>query len=451
MHDSITPFSHQLTGADFLAERGFALLADECGLGKSGTAILGADRAWAMKILVVCPATVRAHWAREFVRWQSISRQVVIADGFLDFIPANETVTIVSHAVLADAPSPKQKRNTGKSYPNLMAGAPYDLIIVDESHCFSAYDAARSRHLWMQNGVFSWSARVWCLSGTPMVNSPADLWLMAQGPMKQNVTWYDWGCAFSDPKTDNYGAIKFSGIKNTGMLANILRPHVLRRTVKGIGIELPDLSIEHRHLSIDPMVLTRVMADLEGWTPDKLIKALEEKDELHDSALARVRKALGMAKAESVANRVHGLLGPGTGPVVVFFQHTAVRDQLYASLTKLGYRVSWIDGKITRAQLSAAESWFQAKRLDVLLVQTQAGGMGLTLVAGNRVVVAELPWTAVGLWQAIKRVHRITQTKNVKAEIIRASGCWLEDALASAVGKKHRAAEELLTLLETTA
>ena len=85
----------------------------------------------------------------------------------------------------------------------------------------------------------------------------------------------------------------------------------------------------------------------------------------------------------------------------------------------------------------------------MLLVQTDAGGVGLTLTRADKAVVAELPWTAVGMWQAVKRVHRITQTREVRADVLRASGCWLEQSLASAVSRKHAASERLLTLLES--
>jgi SWI/SNF-related matrix-associated actin-dependent regulator 1 of chromatin subfamily A len=440
---------HQITGAAFLAARGFALLADEPGLGKTATAIVAADLCGARKILVACPGAVRAHWAREFALWQDIDRPIRIADGFLDFVPG-DGVTIVSHATLADMPNPRSKRDIGKSFPNLQAGAPYDVIIVDESHVFRAYDAIRTRNLWSPApaGLWAWTHRIWCLSGTPMVNSPADFWPIAYGPLRMQIPWWDWGIRFADQKVDASGVIKFTGLKNADELAGILRPHVLRRTLAGLGIQLPSLTISEQRMPIASEALSRALAGLEGWNPQRLAAALEDKDELHDTALASVRRALGMAKADGIAAHVDQIVRSGNGPVVVFFQHTAVRDRLFAALSP-SWKVSWIDGKITPAQLGAAESWFQDGRLDVLLVQTDAGGIGLSLVRGNRCVVAELPWTSVGLWQAIKRIHRLKQTRACLAEVVRAQGCWLEDALSSAINRKHLASQSLLSLLES--
>ena len=149
-----------------------------------------------------------------------------------------------------------------------------------------------------------------------------------------------------------------------------------------------------------------------------------------------------VAKAPSAARWIAGRLREGRGPIVAFYHHTDVREALYDALTP-DYRVAWISGGISGAQLTAAERWFQDGRIDVLLVQTQAGGMGLTLTRANWVVVTELPWTAAALWQAIKRCHRMTQTRDVVAEILSAD-CWLEKIMLNVVAAKKSMSHEIL-------
>lgn len=444
---------HQETGSDFLAKRGFALLCDDAGLGKTFTTIMACDKVKARKILVVCPAVVRMHWADEFIRWQTIDRDVNVMEGFLTHPPLADEVTVVSHACLADVSASaksKTKRETGKSLAMLKAGAPYDVIIVDESHQFSVWDAQRTRTLMAPapEGLWSWGRHFWCLTGTPIVNSAGDLWPYLFGPLRSQETWWSFCNRFAEMKP-SYAGLVPRGVKDAFGLAAVFRPHMIRRTIESVGIRLPSLAIEHVKLRVDPNALRLAMADLENWTPSRLRTALEEQDELRDSAIARVRHVLGMAKADAVAAHVEGLLKANAGPVVAFFQHTDVRERMFARLREAGRTVSWIDGKVTRPQLAAARDWHQAGRLDALLVQTQAGGIGLTLTRGCRVVVAELPWTSVALWQAIKRVHRIGQTKAVTAEVLRVDGCWLEDVLASVVAKKQKAAQEVLSLLTT--
>ena len=437
-HPSVFP--HQVTGADFLAARGVAILADEPGSGKTRSLVRACDIVAAKRILIACPAAVRPTWHKEFANNQVRDRPITLCDGFARTTPG-DGVTVVSHASFADP----------ASVAAMKAGAPYDVVAFDEFHLFRHLDAARTRNVLSPDGAWTWGRRFWGLTGTPIVNSACDLWPFVHGPLRRTTaSWYDWGVKFCEEmRSDGQGGIRPIGLRNERELAAFLRPHVLRRTLEGIGIKLPPLEIKNVALAIDPGALARAAADLEGWNPTRLAAALDAKDELKDAALARARRALGMAKVGAVAEHVHRIASAGEGPVVVFFQHTAVREWLHANLSGNGLVVSWIDGKVTPSQVNAAETWFQAGKLDVLLVQAEAGGVGLTLHRSNRVVVAELPWTAVALWQCVKRCHRIGSSRQVLAEVIRASGCWMEEALANAVGRKHRASEKLLSLLET--
>lgn len=431
---------HQLTAAAFLAARGPALLWDDMGLGKSASTIAGADQAGCHKILVCCPAAVRPHWAREFARWQTVHRTIDLVEGNPKTPPAGG-VTIVSHAALS----------TLSTVAVLQRGAPYDLIIVDEIHGMKTHDSRRTRSLLdASDGAWRWAWRIWGLTGTPMVNSAGDLWPMLAGPFHHGQSWWEFVCKFTELKPGFSGPTP-SGIKNATDLANILRPHVLRRTLDSVGIELPSLTVEQVTIGIDPGALATAMGGLADWTPQRLQMALDANDDIRDEALSRVRHALGLAKIISTANYVTELMDQGCGPIVVFFQHTEVRRQLYEILSGLGgFKVSWIDGKITPAQLTAAESWFQAGELDILLAQTQAAGQGLTLHRANTCVLSELPWTSVAVQQAIKRTHRIGQTRPCVAHILRANACWLEDILSSVVSRKQRASDNLLNLLTST-
>ena len=411
------------------------------------TTITAADLIGARKILVVCPGAVRNHWAVEFERWSAAGRPVAVVGGLVKQ-PPGDGVTVVSHATLSDAPALRPRAGRGGSIGNLLAGAPYDLLIVDESADFRQYNAQRTRTLFSGDGLASRCARTWCLSGTPFVNSAADLYPMVFGAIGSRVSWEDFCNHYCAMKPDAYLGVKPIGIRNAGELADGLRPFVLRRTIASLGIELPPLVVDRAPLAgVDPAAIGQAMAGLEGWTPERLAAALEQQDELRDSALARVRRALGIAKALPAAAHVESILASGEGPVVVFFQHTDVRRAMHAALAAGGRVCSWLDGTVTRAQLVAAVDWFQAGRIDVLLVQTQAGGTGLTLTRSHRAVVAELPWTATALFQAIKRVHRIGTTRTCTADVLQAPGCWLDEAMATVVEGKRRAADDLMDRL----
>ena len=444
-----TDYPHQRTGAAFLAERRVALLADEPGTGKSKTTIMAADAVGAKKILVACPGAVRQHWAVEFERWSAVPRTIDVVGGLVAK-PPGDGVTIVSHATLSDAPTRRARPGRGGSIGNLLAGAPYDLLIVDEAAEFRQFQAQRTRTLFSGDGLASRCSRTWCLSGTPFVNSAADLYPLVFGAIGSRVSWQEFCDHYCDMKPDAYVGVKPIGVRNADELAEGLRPYVLRRTIASLGIELPPLTVNRTPLvGMDPAAVQQAMGGLEGWTRERLAAALEQQDELRDSALARVRRALGIAKAAPAAAHVESILASGDGPVVVFFQHTDVRRAMHEALSSAGRLCSWLDGTVTRAQLKAAVEWMQAGRLDVLLVQTVAGGQGLTLTRSHRAVVAELPWTATALFQAIKRIHRISAVQACTADVLQAPGCWLDDAMATVVEAKRRAGDDLMDRLTT--
>src|SRR5262252_6031080 len=84
----MTLFPYQLDGVRFLLEHPGALLADEMGLGKTVQAIglVNADPN-IRTVLVVCPATMKLVWKREFEKWLNRELKVVITERDLVLAP----------------------------------------------------------------------------------------------------------------------------------------------------------------------------------------------------------------------------------------------------------------------------------------------------------------------------------------------------------------------------
>ena len=68
---TMTPLPHQTIGAEFLADRRVALLADEPRVGKTGAAILATDDTLASRVLIVTTASGRPVWVRGFRDWSA--------------------------------------------------------------------------------------------------------------------------------------------------------------------------------------------------------------------------------------------------------------------------------------------------------------------------------------------------------------------------------------------
>lgn len=433
---------HQVVGARFLAERPFAILADEAGAGKTLALIHAADLVKAKRVGVFCPAAVRPHWARQFAQWQTVRRAIHLIDGAPTQPLADNAVTIMSHATLVKPQAYQLLSQTGA-----------DAFIIDEGGEFRAFDAARVRHLYnpapSRNpveppGLWARAPYTWHATGTPVTNSAGDLYPLWAGPLARTtpkgfVDWYDFCNHFTDLKPNGLNGLKPTGVRHVEELRQLLRPHLLRREFD-LGLAL---TIEAAPQPVTPAELTEAIATLEGWTVEQVQALIASGQEPpQDSAISRVRRALGRALVPHAARFLHDLLQRGAGPIVAFFHHQDVKQALYRALSPR-WRISWIDGTVTRKQLEAAELWYQAGHIDLLLVQTQAGGMGLTLVRGNIVVVVELPWTAAALWQAIKRVHRFGQTQPCWAAILTCD-FWLMNVLLSVLSQKKTMSQTLL-------
>lgn len=438
---------HQENGVFFLAQRDAALLWDEAGTGKTATAVRAAARAGHRRVLVLCPATVRNAWAMEVAKWWpgDVPAVAVVEGRDGPFLPEGAPGwTVMSHQALVS------KDVTGR----LWSGGDWDLLVVDEHSEFRRFEAKRTRNLLGDGGLWSLCRAVWMLDGDPVVNSAMDLYPAFYGPLRRHLgtppeAW-SFGLQYSNWVENGLG-FRAQGVRNEAELVGRLRPFVMRRTLASAGIDLPMLDVRRVQVPWDPAYGAEVAAALAGWdSPAKraeLESMLQDRDDVRDADLARARRALGLAKVQGAVERVCG--AAFDGPVVLFFQHTQVRREVGDRLKALGARIAWIDGIVTRRAAVEAQDAFAAGTVDCLLVQTQAGGRGLTLTRSNRVVVAEMPWTAVALHQAIKRVHRMTQVRDVTAEVLLAEGQWLDAMMAGTVRRKDESARRLMELLTT--
>lgn len=434
-------YPYQEEGARWLAQRPGALIADEPGLGKTLQIVRGADYAGLQKLLISCPAVVKEHWAREFEKWQEVRRSVEVVEGRVKNRPKGDVV-IVSHAAMADMNSVKWLVNRG----------PWDGTATDEAHEFRTITSQRTMNVFGDQpwSLFKYARYNWAVTGTPYVNSAADFYVYVNSifpELRGRFTWWDFCEKFTYPKDDGFGKTKPTGVRFEEELKAMLQPYMLRRTLAEVGLSLPPLRIATTPLSISDRDLKPILAMIHGWSPEDIAamaERLEDEIDTESEAVARVRRALGLGKVNAAIEYLANLLRGGAGPIVAFFYHREVREQIWEAL-RHHFKVSWIDGSVnSEDQRNAAIDWFQSGRLDLLLVQTQSGGAGITLTRSNRVIVVEPPWTWMALEQIIKRVHRISQTQPVLAEVLFASGCWLEEVIAKVIAKKAEGAKKVM-------
>ena len=100
---------------------------------------------------------------------------------------------------------------------------------------------------------------------------------------------------------------------------------------------------------------------------------------------------------------------------VVFSQFTSFLDLIAPTLTRAGIPYLRFDGAMTQKARAAVITEFQdSKKGLVMLLSLRAGGVGLNLTAANRVFMMDPWWSFAVEAQAIDRVHRMGQEREVK-------------------------------------
>jgi SNF2 family DNA or RNA helicase len=108
---------------------------------------------------------------------------------------------------------------------------------------------------------------------------------------------------------------------------------------------------------------------------------------------------------------------PSEPPIksVIFSGWTAHLDLIQMALEENGITFTRLDGKMSRTARGAAlDSFRDDPSIHVILVSITAGGLGLNLTTANKVYVMEPQYNPAAEAQAVDRVHRLGQKREVE-------------------------------------
>jgi SWI/SNF-related matrix-associated actin-dependent regulator of chromatin subfamily A-like protein 1 len=411
---------YQEEGSDFLAAHDRCGLFDDMGLGKTAQAIRALDKRHLVKGIIVCPAAVRQAWLGEFAKFANIPRNVFKASephdlaawklGIYDVIiisyemAAKWTCQIVNDCILMD------------------------FVILDESHYLKSRAALRTQEILglecAGNGLTQWAETVWYLTGTPMPNDPMDIhpFLYSSGAtnLDRNAfrrEFFDYGGGASG--TSN--SVKEEKIDE---LRALIGSCSMRRTQKTAGVNIPPIFITDTSIDGDTSAVRKMLLDHPGL--DQRIIGAVHSDEgiaglnmIVAGHIATLRRLIGEAKALPYAELLLEELDSGLDKIVVFGVHKRAIEMLATHLGENGIKcVTLIGGTRENDRVANVKAFQEDPGVRVFIGNIKAAGVGLTLTASNRLDMFESDWTPAGNAQAIKRVHRITQTRQVTARFI---------------------------------
>lgn len=99
---------------------------------------------------------------------------------------------------------------------------------------------------------------------------------------------------------------------------------------------------------------------------------------------------------------------------VIFSGWTSHLDLIQIALEDNNFQYTRLDGRMSRTQRRTALDVFQNdKDVPIILISIGAGGLGLNLTTGSKVYVMEPQYNPAAEAQAVDRVHRLGQTREV--------------------------------------
>jgi SWI/SNF-related matrix-associated actin-dependent regulator 1 of chromatin subfamily A len=401
--EGLAYYPFQRVGIEFLSTRLAALLADEMGTGKTIQLagllnLLGQDL---QRVLVVTPASVKRVWALELSKWLVRKVPIMLVKGAtpLADLPSHG-IWIVNYELLT-------------KFRSALLREPWDLIALDEAHFIKNRSSLRTKACF---GLARVAKRKILLTGTPLLNRPAELWTLldflapAEWP-----NFYRFAHRYCAPFRSEWGW-DFSGASNLEELnAKLRRSLMLRRLKKDVLSQLPPLTRALVPLDVglgDLEELTR----LAGLDPLKMPLEVDPLSIPLD-CVAKIRHELGRLKVGAALAFILEQADSCDDKFVVFAHHRAVLDDLHHGLAGSGAVL--VIGETPEADRAAAIERFQTDRSTRFFVGSiRAMGVGVTLSAASRVIFVEQDWTPSVLRQAEDRLHRISQTQAVLSQYL---------------------------------
>jgi SWI/SNF-related matrix-associated actin-dependent regulator 1 of chromatin subfamily A len=415
-------FPYQRKGVAYGLQKKRFIIADEPGLGKTAQAIALSVAAKAKCVLVICPATLKENWRREFIAW-SDRKPMILHDKVKKSFPQYYHVGMVDTFItnyeslkkyFVDEIVQPIDTDTGKKKPLRLNHIRFsekinlfDFVIIDEAH---RCKDGRGQQTKFVMGIAKDKEWVLNLTGTPVVNKPTDLisqlYIINQlnsvfGGYRRFVDRY---CA---------GPNGSSNLRELNVL--LKRSCFYRREKKDVLKDLPDKMRQIVKCDIATRnEYDKALADLETYMRENLKKTEGEIDtSMRGEVMVRMgilKQISARGKIDSVAEFIEEIVDADE-KIVVFVHHKEIAKAL---LERFPESLLITGENVGENRQRAIDEFQNNPRRHVIICSIKAAGVGITLTASSRVAFVELPWHPADCDQCEDRCHRIGQKDSVQ-------------------------------------
>lgn len=387
----LRPF--QKAGVSYASKAKRCFIADEMGLGKTVQALATVHHLNAYPALVVCPASLKINWMREANKWLPGHPNQIIPSWY------KADLDVTNYEAL-----PKLKQQ--------IKDRGYKSLIVDECHYVKNHKAIRTKALLeIAEGI----EVILMLSGTPIVNRPAELLAQLQvlGRLEDLGGFRRFSSRYLRWDFKGYGT-------NLDELQRELRAKCfIRRKKSDVLKELP------------PKIRTVVDVELENRGVYDLAA---QNCENEIAAIQLFRHEAARQKIKAVEEWVREFLESGE-KLVLFAVHIDIQKAL---IGKFPGCATILGEEAVSARQASVDRFQTDKECQLIICSLKAAGVGLTLTAASNVAFVEQGWTPADMEQAEDRCHRIGQLDSVTAWYLLAKNT-IDTEMAELIEEKRKA------------
>jgi SNF2 family DNA or RNA helicase len=397
-----------------------ALLMEQ-GTGKTFAAIAAAGKRFldgqVRKLLVVAPNGILHVWKHEFEKFAAFPHRVVMLTG-----TTGKRKSSISQLGCADdilTVGIINYESAWRLVDEIKAWNP-DMVICDESQKIKNGQTKQSKGLHEIGDAAKYRM---ILTGTPVTQSPLDFWSQYRflDPRVFGQKFYPFRNRYAI--MGGYQNKQVVGYQNEIELAS--KAHgIAYRVTKQECLDLPDEVDQIVYACLDPTA-KKTYLEMEH----KMFTEIEGKDVNASIVLTKLLKlqqitggyvhsddgtvvTVSSAKLDAFRDLVESY--PNGKKLVVFANFRAEIEGIVNVVKDLKRSVAVFTGDTPMADREKINTDFQTQPdPEVLVLQAQTGGRGITLTAADTIIFYSLNFSLENYEQAKARIHRIGQTKKV--------------------------------------
>ena len=410
---SFTPYEFQPTDAKKLLDLRRGLNANEVGCGKTFEQVLIGESIPKPK-LVICPATLRLNWAREILN--------VNPDAEVNILYSSKNYKIVKgwNIISYDSLRAFQSKLESEMIP---------VIIADEAHYVQAIsshgtpNSIRAKNVLRLAATAGW---VFPVTGTPKTNRNKNIFnilRMIRHPITRGKSaWIDFNnvyCANGNSTNDEH-------------LHSQITPYMVRHLKRDV---LPHLLKQRQVIPVD-IDLEEYYAKIEDY-----MSVREYKDARALVALNAAKQIVAKQKVQYTIEYAKNFISLGDKVVVV----TCYTDVVNSLERVFGKRLLKIVGGMSDKQKQETIDNFQtSNRYPIIVLNYDAGGVGITLTASHTMILNDLPWVPGIVSQAEGRIWRTGQSETALIYFMVANKCAMDNIMVDILVNKSKSINDAI-------